>query len=103
MSCLIIACSQAGEAAKLLFVTARHFDGWLRASPPGWIRRLRSERSRAGLREMGDPDGACVELERHTVLFEPTVVSNFDDWLGRAAKIVGTSIPYPRLERRHKK
>ena len=50
-----------------------------------------------------DPDGACVELERHTILLEPTVVSNFDDWLGRAAKIVGTSIPCPRLERRHKK
>jgi Cof subfamily protein (haloacid dehalogenase superfamily) len=46
-----------------------------------------------------DPDGAYVELERHTVLFEPTVVSNFDDWLGRAAKIVGASRDVDTLTR----
>jgi Cof subfamily protein (haloacid dehalogenase superfamily) len=46
-----------------------------------------------------DLDGDYVELERHTVLFEPAVVSNFDDWLGRAAKIVGASHDFDALTR----
>jgi Cof subfamily protein (haloacid dehalogenase superfamily) len=45
------------------------------------------------------PDGAYVEHEHHTVQFPPTVVSDFGRALDRAAKIVGVSDDFERVER----
>ena len=45
------------------------------------------------------PSGPYVEHERRTVLFSPTVVSDFDRVLDRAAKIVGVSDDFDRVER----
>lgn len=46
-----------------------------------------------------DLTGPYVELERHTVQFAPTVVSDFGPALDRAAKIVGVSPDFDRLAR----
>lgn len=46
-----------------------------------------------------DPEGAYVPRERHTVDFDPTVVEDFGDRLGRAGKIVGSSKDFDMLAR----
>jgi Cof subfamily protein (haloacid dehalogenase superfamily) len=46
-----------------------------------------------------DPDGPYVPLERHTVGFEPTIVPDFEPYLGRAGKIVGSSEDFDMLAR----
>ena len=38
-----------------------------------------------------DPQGAHVDHERHTIGFDPEVVTEFDDVIGRIGKIVGVS------------
>jgi Cof subfamily protein (haloacid dehalogenase superfamily) len=45
-----------------------------------------------------DPNGTYVPLERHTVETEPTVVKSFDGHLADAAKIVGVSADFARLQ-----
>src|SRR5690349_18440470 len=45
------------------------------------------------------PDGPYVPLERHTVEFEPRIVTEFGPSLERAAKIVGVSEDHDRLAR----
>ena len=49
-----------------------------------------------------NPDGPYVPLERHTVGFEPTIVSDFGPYLGRAGKIVGSSRDFDMLARDRK-
>lgn len=44
-------------------------------------------------------DDAYVGLEKRTVSFEPTVVEDFEPFLGNAAKIVGVSADFERLAR----
>jgi Cof subfamily protein (haloacid dehalogenase superfamily) len=46
-----------------------------------------------------DPKGAHVDHEIHTVDFQPTIVTNFDDAMARADKIVGVSDDYDLLAR----
>jgi len=46
-----------------------------------------------------DPKGAHVDHEIHTVDFQPTIVTNFNDAIARADKIVGVSDDYDLLER----
>jgi Cof subfamily protein (haloacid dehalogenase superfamily) len=46
-----------------------------------------------------DAEGSYVGLEERTVAFAPTVVPNFGSALDSAAKIVGTSVDFGRLER----
>lgn len=46
-----------------------------------------------------DRESAYVGLERRTVLFEPTVVTDFDGWLDRAGKVVGSSQELDMLAR----
>ncbi len=51
-----------------------------------------------GTWRLKDPDGAHVDHERHTIGFGPTVVSDFDEVIGRIDKIVGVSDDHPRLD-----
>lgn len=44
-----------------------------------------------------NPDGAYVPRELHTVQFEPTLVANFDSYLDRVGKIVGSSTDFDML------
>lgn len=46
-----------------------------------------------------NPDGAYVPREKHTVSFDPTVVSDFGPYLGRVGKIVGSSKDFDMLAR----
>ena len=52
-----------------------------------------------GTWRLKDPDGAHVDHERHTIGFDPTVVSDFDEVIGRIDKIVGVSDDHSRLDR----
>ncbi|HEX3710579.1 MAG TPA: Cof-type HAD-IIB family hydrolase [Pseudolabrys sp.] len=45
------------------------------------------------------PDGPHVEHETHTIGFLPTIVENFEPYVGIAAKIVGVSTDYDLLAR----
>jgi hypothetical protein len=47
---------------------------------------------------IADPAGSNIDRERRTVGFEPTVVADFDDAIGRVDKIVAVSNDYPRLD-----
>jgi hypothetical protein len=46
-----------------------------------------------------DANGPHVDHEHHTIGFGPTVVSGFEDVMGRIDKIVGVSDDPPRLDR----
>jgi Cof subfamily protein (haloacid dehalogenase superfamily) len=46
-----------------------------------------------------DPDAPHAERETRTVQFQPTVVSNYDNLLDRAVKIVGVSDDHDRVAR----
>lgn len=45
-----------------------------------------------------DPQGPYVPLERHTIGFEPTVVTSFEPWIGQTNKVVGSSREFDRVE-----
>jgi Cof subfamily protein (haloacid dehalogenase superfamily) len=44
-----------------------------------------------------NPQGDYVPLERHTIQTEPSTVADFDAYLGRASKVVGSSTDFARL------
>ncbi|HEY5412697.1 MAG TPA: Cof-type HAD-IIB family hydrolase [Caulobacteraceae bacterium] len=73
------------EAHHLQAGAAREALGLLEAGGVGvWV-------DADGAWRLEHPDGAHVDHERHTIGFAPTVVSSFEEVMGRIDKIVGVS------------